>query len=69
MYVVYGQFSNFAAISWWKQVNFQWDDDEIHFVLDQHWNNSLQIDMSPHSDTLACFQVNQSLFFFLIAFA
>jgi hypothetical protein len=19
-----------------KQVNFQWDDDEIHFVLDQH---------------------------------
>ena len=24
------------AISWWEQVNFQWDDDEIHFVLDQH---------------------------------
>ena len=20
----------------WEQVNFQWDDDEVHFVLDQH---------------------------------
>jgi hypothetical protein len=20
----------------WEQVNFQWDDDEFHFVLDQH---------------------------------
>jgi len=20
----------------YKQVNFQWDDDEVHFVLDQH---------------------------------
>jgi hypothetical protein len=19
-----------------EQVNFQWDDDEVHFVLDQH---------------------------------
>ena len=26
----------FAAKSWREQVNFQWDDDEIHFVLDQH---------------------------------
>jgi hypothetical protein len=24
------------AISWREQVNFQWDDDEIRFVLDQH---------------------------------
>jgi hypothetical protein len=23
-------------ISWWVHVNFQWDDDEVHFVLDQH---------------------------------
>ena len=27
---------NFSAISWQEQVNFQWDDDEVHFVLDQH---------------------------------
>ena len=27
----------FSAISWWEQVNFQWDDDdEDLFVLDQH---------------------------------
>ena len=30
------QLSNFSAISWRKQVNFQWDDDEVRFVLDQH---------------------------------
>jgi hypothetical protein len=24
----------FSAMSW--RVNFQWDDDEIRFVLDQH---------------------------------
>jgi hypothetical protein len=23
-------------ISWQEQVNVQWDDDEVHFVLDQH---------------------------------
>ena len=34
--VVYRQFSNFSAISWREQVNFQWDDDEVRFVLDQH---------------------------------
>ena len=22
---------NFSAISWWEQVNFQWDDDEVGF--------------------------------------
>ena len=26
----------FSAISWREQVNFQWDDDEVRFVLDQH---------------------------------
>ena len=26
----------FSAISWQEQVNFQWDDDEVHFILDQH---------------------------------
>ena len=25
-----------AAISWLEQLNFQWDDDEVRFVLDQH---------------------------------
>jgi hypothetical protein len=34
--VVYRQLGNFSAISWREQVNFQWDDDEICFVLDQH---------------------------------
>ena len=26
----------FPAISWWEQITFQWDDDDVHFVLDQH---------------------------------
>ena len=28
--------AKFAAIIWREQVNFQWDDDEVRFVLDQH---------------------------------
>jgi hypothetical protein len=28
-------YSNFPEISWRKQVNFQWDDGEISFVLEQ----------------------------------
>ena len=38
----------FSAISWREQVNFQCDDDEVHFVLDQlaeldfYNSNSLQ---------------------------
>jgi len=32
--VVYHQLSNFSGVSWWEQVNFQWDDDdEVCFVL------------------------------------
>ena len=27
---------SFPAISWSEQVNFQWDDDEVRCVLDQH---------------------------------
>ena len=34
--VVQRQFRNISAISWRKQVKFQWDDDEVCFVLDQH---------------------------------
>jgi hypothetical protein len=59
-----------------EQVNLQWDDDEVRFVLDQHaeldfysaidyWNNSPRIDMSLHSDTLFWFRANQSLLFLL----
>ena len=33
---VYCQFSNFSAISWREQVNFQRNDDEVRFLLDQH---------------------------------
>ena len=28
--------SNFSAISWREQVNYQRDDDEVQFVQDQH---------------------------------
>ena len=51
--------------------NLRWDDDDIRFVLDQHvqqdlysgkWNNCLRVEMSPHSDTVTRFRVNQSLF-------
>ena len=58
----------FSAISWREQVNFQWDDDEVRFVLENtqswifivlaHWKNSLWVDMSLHSDTLFWFWVN-----------
>jgi hypothetical protein len=34
--IVSHQFSNFSAISSREQVYFQWDDDEVRFVLDQH---------------------------------
>ena len=52
--------------------NAKWNDDDVHFALDQHAKldfysaSSLEttvrgIDMSPHSDTLFWFWVNQSL--------
>ena len=28
--------TNFSDISWREPVNFQWDEYEFHFVLDQH---------------------------------
>ena len=34
--VAYRQLSNFSAILWLEQVNFQWNDDELRFGLDQH---------------------------------
>ena len=36
--IVQWQHSNFSAISWREKVNvnFQWDNDEVLFVLDQY---------------------------------
>ena len=34
--VAYRQFRNFSAMLWREQINFQWDDYEVRFVLDQH---------------------------------
>jgi hypothetical protein len=62
-----------SDISWRDQGNFQWEDDDVLFVPDQHalfsmfsvlanWNN-----MSLHSDTLFWFRSNQSLFSLLVA--
>ena len=34
--IVVRQLTNFSAISWQEQINFQWDDDEVRFALDQH---------------------------------
>ena len=71
------QLSNFSAISWQEQINFQWNDDKVPFVLDQHteldfysateahWNNSPRVNMSLH--TLFWFRANQSLHFLLNA--
>ena len=28
--------SNYSAISWWEQVTFRWDDNDVHFVLSEH---------------------------------
>ena len=37
------------------------------FIMLAHWNNSLRVDMSLHSDTLFWFRANQSLIFLLNA--
>jgi hypothetical protein len=72
--VVSSQLMNFPAISWWEQANFQWNDDDVLFVLDQklficialvHYNNSPRIDMLAHLDPLSWFRANQSLLFLL----
>jgi hypothetical protein len=34
--VGYRQRITFSAISWREQVNFQLNDDEVRFLLDQH---------------------------------
>jgi hypothetical protein len=74
-----GKKSHFSAasISWREQNNFQWDDDEVCFVLNQHaeldfhsassLKQQSRIDMSLHSDTLFWFRANQSLLLLLNA--
>ena len=47
-----------SYISWQEEVILWWDDDEVHFVLDQHAeldsyrNNSPRVDMLLNSDSL-----------------
>ena len=63
------QLSNFSAISWREQVNFQWDDDEIRFVLDQRaeldFYSAISLKQQSagrhvvHSDTSSWFRANQ----------
>ena len=68
--------SNFSAISWREQVTVGWDNDSVLdqintlrgiFMVVAHWNNSLWVDMSLHSDTEFYFKANQSLFLLLYA--
>jgi hypothetical protein len=63
-------------MSWREQVNFQWNDDEVRFILDQHAELDMhsasslkqqRVDISFHSDTLFWFRANQSLLFLLNA--
>jgi hypothetical protein len=63
-------------LTWREQVSFQWDDDEVRFVLDQHaeldfysahWNNSPWVVMLLHSDKLFWFRAKQTLLFLLNA--
>jgi hypothetical protein len=71
--VVQHQLRNFSAIPWRENVNLQWDDDEVCFVLNLHAELDLysasslkqqsRIDMWPHSDTLFWFRANQCLLF------
>jgi len=45
--VVQRKFSKFSAISWREQVSFQWDDDDVRFVLYQHAELDFYIASSP----------------------
>jgi hypothetical protein len=58
---------------WACKANYQWNDDEVRFVLEWilialvNWHISPWVDMSPHFDILFWFRANQSLLFILIA--
>ena len=51
--------------SWWEQVSFQWDDNEVRFVLDQHasldFYSASSLNPRIDSNTLSWFRGNQSL--------
>jgi hypothetical protein len=58
-----------SSMRWWEDDDDD-DDDDVRFVLHHHaqldfnrahWNDSLRVDMSLHSDTSFWFQSNQSL--------
>ena len=54
------QLSNFAAIFWS-------DDNDVCFVLNQHAESDVWVDMSLHSEALFWFRASQSLLFLLSA--
>ena len=66
------------AISWGEQVNFQWYDEEVRFVLDQHAEldfysasslkqQSAGRHVAQLGHTLSLFWANQSLLFLINA--
>ena len=56
-----------SYISWQEEVTLWWDDDEVHFVLNQnaeldsYRNNSPRVDMLLNSDSLVWLWANHSL--------
>ena len=68
---------HFSVISWQEQANFQWNHDEVCFVLNQHtylilnvldcWKNIPRVDMPSHTDTVSWFRANQTLLVLLSA--
>ena len=56
-----------SAISWREQVNFQRDDNEVSFVLDQHvelnFYSASSLKLSDKHCDSSWFGANQSLFF------
>ena len=76
MIVVLHQMSNFSTITWWEQVTFDEMMSALYrnnrFIRNNrfHWlfivlalcNNSLQVEISPHSYTLLWILTNQSFF-------
>jgi hypothetical protein len=52
---------------WWGALRLRLTRLVVFFIVLDHWNNSLLIDMSPHSDTLSWFRDNQTWLFLLNA--
>jgi hypothetical protein len=44
-----------------KSYNEHSDNNEVHFAIDQHWNNRPSVDISLHSHTQSRFRTKQSL--------